>query len=381
MMDFNQFKQQFPQLDLLQADPAIFLTPQIPMNKILGAMSYLPPKTKPEEVLLLVDETVFGQGKNGLCLTTQGIYFKEAFANANTYPMKAITSVSYAMGMLSKQLVINGTVKVTLAQPEKAGLRLLADFLNQYSALYKTQTDSLSSASTQQQYQQSQPTTIPNLQPIIKLYAYLLLGWRGEWNEQMRTLMRQLFERDFIHQQDQSFLTQFMQQDHQFDFFEILDEVTSIQNSLPPQLCHSLLEEVLVLMEKRNFEVETARSHFFQISTAFNVDQATASNILAQFPLFMMGHSGAEQERTFASSYSMPTTTLTQAQQAACELLEISPEQLDRQTLTQAYRRKMADFHPDQYQQLPPAVRQLIEQQAQQLNQARNCLEEFLESA
>jgi hypothetical protein len=119
MMDFNQFKQQFPQLDLLQADPAIFLTPQIPMNKILGAMSYLPPKTKPEEVLLLVDETVFGQGKNGLCLTTQGIYFKEAFANANTYPMKAITSVGYAMGMLSKQLVINGTVKVTLAQPEK----------------------------------------------------------------------------------------------------------------------------------------------------------------------------------------------------------------------------------------------------------------------
>jgi uncharacterized protein YjiK len=97
-----------------------------------------------------------------------------------------------------------------------------------------------------------------------------------------------------------------------------------IQNSLPPQLCHSLLEEVLVLMEKRNFEVETARSHFFQISTAFNVDQATTSSILAQFPIFMMGHSGAEQERTSTFSYSMPTTTLTQAQQAACELLEIS---------------------------------------------------------
>ena len=87
--------------------------------------------------------------------------------------------------MLSKQLddqwhLFQGTVKVTLAQPEKAGLRLLADFLNQYCALHKTLTDSLSSASTQQQSQQSQTTTIPNLQPIIKLYAYLLLGWRGE---------------------------------------------------------------------------------------------------------------------------------------------------------------------------------------------------------
>ncbi|WP_151869632.1 hypothetical protein [Acinetobacter sp. TUM15509] len=290
MMDFNQFKQQFPQLDLLQSDPAIFLAPQIPMNKILGAMSYLPPKTKPEEVLLLVDETVFGQGKNGLCLTTQGIYFKEAFANANVYPIKAITSVGYSMGMLSKQLVINGTVKVTLAQPEKAGLRLLADFLNQYCALHKTLTDSLSSASTQQQSQQSQTTTIANLQPIIKLYAYLLLGWRGEWSNQVRALMHQLFDREFVNLQDQAFLGRLMQQDQQFDFFDLLDEVTAIQNSLPPQLCHSLLEEVLVLMEKRNFEVETVRNHFFQISAALNVDQATATSILAQFPAFIAGN-------------------------------------------------------------------------------------------
>ena len=290
MMDFNQCKQQFPQLDLLQADPAIFLAPQIPMNKILGAMSYLPPRTKPEEVLLLVDETVFGQGKNGLCLTTQGIYFKEAFANANVYPMKAITSVGYSMGMLSKQLVINSTAKVTLAQPEKAGLRLLADFLNQYCELHKTQADALSSASTQQQSQQSQTTTIPNLQPIIKLYAYLLLGWRGEWSNQVRALMQQLFDREFVHPQDQAFLGKLMQQDQQFDFFDLLDEVSAIQNSLSPQLCQSLLEEVLVLMEKRNFEVETARNHFFQISTALNVDQATATSILAQFPAFITGN-------------------------------------------------------------------------------------------
>ena len=78
-----------------------------------------------------------------------------------------------------------------------------------------------------------------------------------------------------------------MQQDQQFDFFDILDEVTAIQDSLPPELCHSLLEEVLVLMEKRNFEIDVARNHFFQISTALNVDQATATSILAQFPAFI----------------------------------------------------------------------------------------------
>ncbi|MDC4599412.1 molecular chaperone DnaJ, partial [Acinetobacter baumannii] len=44
-----------------------------------------------------------------------------------------------------------------------------------------------------------------------------------------------------------------------------------------------------------------------------------------------------------------------------------------------AYRKKMAEFHPDKYQTLPESVQQLIEQQAQQLNQARAVLKVYLE--
>ncbi|WP_424895380.1 J domain-containing protein [Acinetobacter junii] len=375
-MDFNQFKQQFAQLALLQADPNIYVAPQIPMNKILGAMSYLPAQTHAEEVLVLVDETVFGQGKNGLCLTDQGIYFKEAFASANAYPLKSISSVGYSMGLLSKHLVINGTVKVSLAQPEKAGIRLLADFLNQYCAFAKaqTQTDTSDFIHENQQQTQSQDT-IANLQPIMKLYAYLLLGWRGEWSQSTRTLMTQLFDRDLVHPNDQQFLKQMMQQNHPFDFFDILDEITLIQHSLPPSLSLALLEEVLVLMNKRNFDAETTRSHFFQISTAFNVEQQTAFAILTKYPAYT-----DTQAKQHAPQSSIPIHQLTPVQLAACELLDITPEQLDRPSLTLAYRRKMADFHPDQYQQLPPAVRQLIEQQAQQINQARSCLEALLAS-
>ncbi|WHR57421.1 hypothetical protein PGW89_13485 [Acinetobacter haemolyticus] len=376
MMDFNQFKQQFAQLALLQADPNIYVAPQIPMNKILGAMSYLPAQTQAEEVLVLVDETVFGQGKNGLCLTDQGIYFKEAFASANAYPLKSISSVGYSMGLLSKHLVINGTVKVSLAQPEKAGIRLLADFLNQYCAFAKAQTQKNSSDFIHENQQQTQSQdTIANLQPIMKLYAYLLLGWRGEWSQSTRTLMTQLFDRDLVHPNDQQFLKQMMQQNHPFDFFDILDEITLIQHSLPPSLSLALLEEVLVLMNKRNFDAETTRSHFFQISTALNVEQQTAFAILTKYPAYT-----DTQAKQHAPQSSIPIHQLTPVQLAACELLDITPEQLDRPSLTLAYRRKMADFHPDQYQQLPPAVRQLIEQQAQQINQARSCLEALLAS-
>lgn len=287
----------------------------------------------------------------------------DLFASANAYPLKSISSVGYSMGLLSKHLVINGTVKVSLAQPEKAGIRLLADFLNQYCAFAKAQTQT-----------QSQET-IANLQPIMKLYAYLLLGWRGEWSQSTRTLMTQLFDRDLVHPNDQQFLKQMMQQNHQFDFFDILDEITLIQHSLPPSLCLALLEEVLVLMNKRNFDVETARSHFFQISTAFNVEQQTAFAILAKYPAYT-----DTQAKQHTKASSIPIHQLTPVQLAACELLDITPEQLDRPSLTLAYRRKMADFHPDQYHQLPSAVRQLIEQQAQQINQARSCLEALLAS-
>ncbi|MFH4214307.1 molecular chaperone DnaJ, partial [Acinetobacter baumannii] len=59
---------------------------------------------------------------------------------------------------------------------------------------------------------------------------------------------------------------------------------------------------------------------------------------------------------------------LTEEQLEACKLLELQPELLSEQSLQVAYRKKMADFHPDKYQTLHESVRQLIEQQAQHLN-------------
>ncbi|MFH4381191.1 molecular chaperone DnaJ, partial [Acinetobacter baumannii] len=42
--------------------------------------------------------------------------------------------------------------------------------------------------------------------------------------------------------------------------------------------------------------------------------------------------------------------------------------------------KKMAEFHPDKYQNLPESVRQLIESQAQQLNEARAVLKSYLDN-
>lgn len=68
------------------------------------------------------------------------------------------------------------------------------------------------------------------------------------------------------------------------------------------------------------------------------------------------------------------TSTFNGEQLQACKLLDIQPNSLTEQTLQIAYRKKMAEFHPDKYQNLPESVRQLIESQAQQLNEARAVL-------
>ena len=367
-MDFNQFKQQFPQLGLLLADPVIFLAPQIPMNKILGAMSYLPPRTTPEDVLVLVDEAVFSQGKNGLCLTRDGIYFKEVFEDVNFYPMKSISSVGYSMGFLTQTLVLNGNIKMALVQPEKAGVRLLADFLNQYCVSQKmSEGDPFA--------HQQHLSTLPNLRPIMKLYAYLLMGWRAEWTDPVREVMVIMFDRAIVNQRDKAFLLQFMQQDQQLSLINILNEIVGIRNSLDAELRHEFLAEALELMDQRQFDPHDARYHFAEIARALVVDQDIALEIFAQYPHFAQGAHRRKQTNTPPPGNA---SQLSSAQQAACELLGIPPEQLDQHRLKTAYRQKIADFHPDKYQQLPEAVRQIIEQQAQQLNQARDCLMDFL---
>ncbi|MBO3659538.1 J domain-containing protein, partial [Acinetobacter haemolyticus] len=48
--------------------------------------------------------------------------------------------------------------------------------------------------------------------------------------------------------------------------------------------------------------------------------------------------------------------------QDACQLFGLSLAELNTATLQRAYQRKIAEFHPDKYQQLPLSVQQLIEQ-------------------
>jgi hypothetical protein len=75
----NTFFQEFlnnTDLQAIKQDKQIFIYPNIPPRKIAGAMSYLPAHIRSDEILAVVDDTVFGSCTDGITLTCDAIYCK-----------------------------------------------------------------------------------------------------------------------------------------------------------------------------------------------------------------------------------------------------------------------------------------------------------------
>lgn len=224
MINLQQRLQQFALAEVLYNDRNVHLAPNIPASKLAGALSYLPSEVQAEDILILVDDTVFGSAKLGLVVTAEQLFYKAQMESVREWQLRNIGRLDMEHGWFNRSLRVNGLQKLELIQIENHTLAALLKLLQQH---------------------------------ILDL-----------------------------HQDRHS------QQDHQWQ-----------QHS-------------------------TQQSH----------DEI----------------------------------------QHACQLFGLSLAELNTATLQRAYQRKIAEFHPDKYQQLPLSVQQLIEQQAQQINQARAVLKQYL---
>ncbi|GAA0123150.1 MAG: hypothetical protein KID00_13820 [Clostridium argentinense] len=66
----------------------------IPVKKLNNSINSYGEGIKKENVLALVDTTILGSGKEGFLFTTEGIYFKESFNEANYISFKDIDFIS-----------------------------------------------------------------------------------------------------------------------------------------------------------------------------------------------------------------------------------------------------------------------------------------------
>ena len=94
----------------------VFCTPNIPQRKLKGAVEGISnSRAKPEEVIAVLDTTLFGSCDNGVAFTTRAMYFCPLMGDSQEVVYEDMASVS-AKGALLKELEVTtshgGTIKI-----------------------------------------------------------------------------------------------------------------------------------------------------------------------------------------------------------------------------------------------------------------------------
>ncbi|WP_224970430.1 J domain-containing protein [Acinetobacter oleivorans] len=352
-MSIQERIQQSQWVPLLRGSDNIYFAPVIPNKKLQGAMSYLPHGVSPNEVLVLIDDTVFGSAKVGMCLTAKGLFYKASFEDEQAYLFEHIQKVEADIGMVTSSILINGQDELSFSQLDKGVVRTLVAFLNELH----------------QSKQETKQTIIKidaELRIIIDLFAYFITFNAGQWNTRSKEAVSDHFTKlndKAVHQ----YVEKLLREQTRFDYDDLLHRLADLKDDLAYNVRREMIEQLVYAMALGQVEQDQANLFMTHLCRVTNVSKAVFPDLVKIIYQCMAG----EMNQKKASD-------LTDQQLQACKLLEIQPEVLTEQNLQVAYRKKMADFHPDKYQSLPESVRQLIEQQAQQLNQARAVLKAYL---
>ncbi|WP_436896938.1 molecular chaperone DnaJ [Acinetobacter baumannii] len=345
--------QQSQWVSLLRSSDNIYFAPVIPNKKLQGAMTYLPYGVGPNDVLMLIDDTVFGSGKVGMCVTEKGLFYKASFEDEQAYLFEHIQQVEADIGMITSSILINGHDELNFSQLDKGAIRALVAFLNECC----------------QGKQATKKTNVnidAEMQIMIDLFAYFITFSAGQWNARSKEAVSDHFTKlndKAVHQ----YVEKLLNEQTRFDYEDLLHRLADLKDDLAYNFRREMIEQLVYAMALGQVEQNQADLFMTHLCRVTNVSRAVFPDLVKIIYQCMAGE--LNQNKAF---------DLTEEQLQACKLLEIQPEVLNEQTLQAAYREKMADFHPDKYQSLPESIQQLIEQQAQQLNQARVVLKVYL---
>jgi hypothetical protein len=115
-------------------DDNIFFAPNIPQQKLTNAIKSYAEGVNESDVLLLVDDTVFGGAKEGMMVTHTEILYKNLLVDGGSFKFSEIETIGENHGLVLSDIVING-VEIQLSQPRKKNKRLLGELLKEVYAL------------------------------------------------------------------------------------------------------------------------------------------------------------------------------------------------------------------------------------------------------
>ncbi|HCH7478833.1 MULTISPECIES: J domain-containing protein [Acinetobacter] len=340
---------------LLRSSDNIYFAPVIPNKKLQGAMTYLPHGVNPNDVLMLIDDTVFGSAKVGMCLTAKGLFYKASFEDEQVYLFEHIQRVEADIGMITSSILINGQGELNFTQLDKGVVRTLVAFLNEL-------------CQGRQGTNQTSVNIDGGMQIMIDLFAYFITFSAEQWNARSKEAVSDHFTKlndEAVHQYVEKLLNEQMH----FDYEDLLHRLADMKDRLAYNFRREMIEQLVYAMALGQVEQDQADLFMTHLCRVTNVSRVVFPDLVK---IIYQCLAGEINQKKFSD--------LNHEQLQACQLLEIQPEVLSEQTLQLAYRKKMAEFHPDKYQTLPESVQQLIEQQAQQINQARAVLKVYLEA-
>lgn len=116
-------------LDKLKGLERVFVGKDIPDKKLMNAVKEYAKDVSPSDVLLLVDDTLFGNAKNGFLITPTSIYFHQMGMTPQCITLNSITSVALDKQKSVTNLLVNG-VKVQSIGVSQESIAPIVEILN-----------------------------------------------------------------------------------------------------------------------------------------------------------------------------------------------------------------------------------------------------------
>lgn len=106
----------------------IYIRPHIPAKQLSNAIGAYSVRVDPKEVIVMVDDTAFGSGKDGILICENRLVIREVFSSARAYEYDAIDSISCE----GRRLFINEREAYKVIQPDKQDLADFFELMNQW---------------------------------------------------------------------------------------------------------------------------------------------------------------------------------------------------------------------------------------------------------
>lgn len=131
----NQILQQYRNKII---DDSIFLYPQIPVKKIDKAIAAYASNVNKDEIIALIDNTVFGNASDGAVLTLTSLHVHNLWEEPRCIDLDGIESAIFVEGVLESSIHINDTKFLVSNTPKKTSMRLFTEMLREIAGISQT---------------------------------------------------------------------------------------------------------------------------------------------------------------------------------------------------------------------------------------------------